>query len=150
MQRIARFFDLVAGLLLAAMVVVTFIDVVGRYLFNRPMKGAFELTEVLMAALIFAALPAITARREHIAVDLLDRYFPPRAARVRNAVIELASALAVGALAYIFFEQAKQTYADGLYTQALQLSLAPLVFFVMGALAVAAVLHLVVFKRELK
>lgn len=150
MQRIARFFDLVAGLLLATMVVVTFIDVVGRYLFNRPMKGAFELTEVLMATLIFAALPAITARREHIAVDLLDRYFSTRLAQVRNAVIELGSTCVVGALAYIFFEQAKQTYADGLYTQALQLALAPVLFFAMGALAVAALLHLVIFKRELK
>jgi TRAP-type C4-dicarboxylate transport system permease small subunit len=149
-HRVARFFDLVAGLLLAAMVVVTCIDVVGRYLFNRPMKGAFELTEVLMAALIFAALPAITARREHIAVDLLDRYFSRRAAQVRSAVIELGSALVVGALAYIFFEQAKQTYADGLYTQALQISLAPIVFFAMGALGVAAILHLLVFKREVK
>lgn len=150
MHRVARFFDLVAGLLLAAMVVVTCIDVVGRYLFNRPMKGAFELTEVLMAALIFAALPAITARREHIAVDLLDRYFSRRAAQVRSAVIELGSALVAGALAYIFFEQAKQTYADGLYTQALQISLAPVVFFAMGALAVAAILHLLVFKRGVK
>jgi TRAP-type C4-dicarboxylate transport system permease small subunit len=149
-HRVARFFDLVAGLLLAAMVVVTCIDVVGRYLFNRPMKGAFELTEVLMAALIFAALPAITARREHIAVDLLDRYFSRRAAQVRSAVIELGSAVVVGALAYIFFEQAKQTYADGLYTQALQISLAPVVFFAMGALAVAAILHLLVFKRGVK
>jgi len=149
-HRVARFFDLVAGLLLAAMVVVTCIDVVGRYLFNRPMKGAFELTEVLMAALIFAALPAITARREHIAVDLLDRYFSRRAAQVRSAVIELGSALVAGALAYIFFEQAKQTYADGLYTQALQISLAPVVFFAMGALAVAAILHLLVFKRGVK
>jgi TRAP-type C4-dicarboxylate transport system permease small subunit len=146
-HRLARFFEVVTAVVLSAMVVVTFVDVVGRYLLNRPLRGAFELTEVLMAAMIFAALPAITARREHIAVDILDRYFSPAAARVRDVLVELGSAAVVAVLAYIFLRQARQMYADGLYTQALQLPLAPVLFIAMGAMAIAAVQHIVAMKR---
>jgi TRAP-type C4-dicarboxylate transport system permease small subunit len=144
---LTRLFDLVSAALLGGMAAVTFVDVIGRYLFNRPLRGAFELTEVLMAAVIFAALPSLTLRREHIAIDLLDRYYPPRLARLRDRVIELASALIVAALAWEFFQQAQRMHADGLYTQALQMPLAPVVFFACGALAVGAAMHLVTLQR---
>lgn len=138
---VAGLFDLVTAALLGGMAAVTFVDVVGRYLLNRPLRGAFELTEVLMAAVIFAALPSLTLRREHIAIDLLDRYYSPRAAKIRDFALELASGLVVACLAYEFFHEARRAQADGLYTQALQLQLAPVVFFACGALAVAAAVH---------
>jgi TRAP-type C4-dicarboxylate transport system permease small subunit len=139
---VTRLFDLVSAALLAAMAAVTFVDVVGRYLFNRPMRGAFELTEVLMAATIFAALPSLTRRREHIAIDILDHYLPARVQRIRDRVIDAASAAVVAFLAWRFFLQARQMNVDGLYTQALQMPLAPVVFFATAALALAALLHL--------
>ncbi|MDO5369539.1 TRAP transporter small permease subunit, partial [Paracoccus sp. (in: a-proteobacteria)] len=58
-----------AGLTLL-MVVVTCIDVVGRYLFNRPFGGAFEITQMSLAALVFVALPLTTRARAHVEVDL--------------------------------------------------------------------------------
>jgi TRAP-type C4-dicarboxylate transport system permease small subunit len=34
------------------MMFVTAVDVVGRYVFNKPLNGGFELTEMMLAALI--------------------------------------------------------------------------------------------------
>lgn len=65
---------LVNGLLvlnLAFMVALTFVDVLGRRLFNTPVFGANDLTEHLMAIIIFSGLPVLTARRAHLSVDLL-------------------------------------------------------------------------------
>jgi len=42
------------------MMVLTFVDVVGRYLLNRPLRGAFELTELGLVVLIFAGLPLVS------------------------------------------------------------------------------------------
>ncbi len=142
-----RLFDLVTAALLGGMAAVTIVDVIGRYFLNRPLQGAFELTEVLMAAVIFAALPSLTLRREHIAIDLLDRYYPARLARLRDRLVEVVSALVVACLAWVFLGQARQVHADGLYTQVLQLPLAPVVLFACGALAVAAVMHLACARR---
>ncbi|WP_299474235.1 TRAP transporter small permease [uncultured Roseibium sp.] len=59
-------------LVLVAMIALTCLDVVARYLFNSPVNGAYELTQLLLASLIFLALPLTTAAGEHIEVELLD------------------------------------------------------------------------------
>ncbi|MET1411345.1 TRAP transporter small permease [Roseibium sp. HPY-6] len=59
-------------LVLVAMIGLTCLDVVARYLFNSPVNGAYELTQLLLASLIFLALPLTTAAGEHIEVELLD------------------------------------------------------------------------------
>ena len=57
---------------LAGLIGLTCVDVVARYAFNSPVNGAYELTELLLATLIFLALPLTTAAGEHIEVELLD------------------------------------------------------------------------------
>ena len=49
-----------AGTLLVALTLVTCIDVVARYWFNAPLSGAYELTEIFLASLIFLATRRIT------------------------------------------------------------------------------------------
>ena len=72
---------------LAFLVVLTVVDVVGRYALSAPAPGATELTEFGVAALVFAALPAVTWRGGHVAVDLLDRFVPPARRRWRAALV---------------------------------------------------------------
>jgi hypothetical protein len=50
----------IAGLAVAAMILVTCVDVVGRRL-GYPFKSAYDLVEILGAATIAAALPYTTA-----------------------------------------------------------------------------------------
>src|SRR2546425_9917636 len=57
---------------------VTFVDVVARYLFNRPIRGAFEVTELLLLVLIFAGLPLVSHADEHVTMDFIDRILPGR------------------------------------------------------------------------
>lgn len=51
---------------------LTFVDVWGRYIFIAPVPGGVELTELMMAALIFAGLTLVMMEGEHIIVDLAD------------------------------------------------------------------------------
>jgi len=53
------------------MMLLTAADVAGRYLFNRPILGAFELTEFLVLILIFSFLAHAQAEKTHVSVDLL-------------------------------------------------------------------------------
>lgn len=71
---------------------ITVIDVIGRYFFSAPLNGAFELTEVLVAALVFAALPLTTERREHVEVDLLQPLSRGPLGRVTDLLVGLFSA----------------------------------------------------------
>lgn len=61
-----------AGVLLLVMTAITFADVTGRYLFDRPLAIAFELVQVVMGTLVFAALPLVTAEDGHVSMGLLS------------------------------------------------------------------------------
>ena len=64
LRRTERLFGAVAALALVGMVLLTCVDVIGRYVLNRPLTGAFELSEMTMGALVFASLPLVTLRRQ--------------------------------------------------------------------------------------
>ena len=72
------------------MMAMTFVDVVMRSALNTPIQAATELTRIMMAVVVFSALPMVSGRAEHITVDLLDPIFPAWMARWRDAVVSLA------------------------------------------------------------
>ena len=55
---------------LTGLVLLTSVDVIGRYFFNSPLLGAVEMTEFSMAILAGFAMLYTTTRRMHISVDL--------------------------------------------------------------------------------
>lgn len=79
-----------AAVALFALMCMTFADVILRSAFNAPIEWATELTRIFMAVVVFASLPMVTWRGEHIIVDLMDPMFSRRLARLRDIVIDLA------------------------------------------------------------
>lgn len=114
-----------AALILFSIVLITCVDVVGRYLFNAPLSGAFELTEILLAALVFLALPLTTERREHVEVDLLNLALGRKAQRLMSAFAGLFSAALLATFAWRLFTHAAKAAHDGAVTNALEIPLAP-------------------------
>ena len=80
---------MVASAALFLMMCMTFSDVVLRSSFDAPIEAATELTRILMAVVVFSSLPVCSGRGEHISVDLLDGYFSPFWARLRDGIISL-------------------------------------------------------------
>lgn len=76
-KRIAGLQLMLAMLALAGMGVVTVADVFLKYVFSRPVTGAYDLVESLLPVVIFHGLPATLLRRQNIAIDLIDHVSPP-------------------------------------------------------------------------
>jgi len=129
-----------AALILFSLVLITCVDVVGRYFLDRPLTGAFELTEVLLAALVFAALPLTTERREHVEVDLLTTALGPRARQLLSAFAGLFSAALLATFAWRLATHAMRSAADGAVTNALEIPLAPFGFLAAFSCLVSAVI----------
>jgi TRAP-type transport system small permease protein len=68
---VSRWFGYVSCVMLGLMMLLTTVDVVMRYIFNRPITGAPELSELMMVILVFPALAWITIDRSQIRVDIL-------------------------------------------------------------------------------
>lgn len=98
--RIERGVGLLLVLLLSAMVALTFVDVLGRRLFNTPVFGAHDMTEHLMALIIFAGLPLLTARRGHLSVDLFDRWLLQPHWRLWHKTVDVLIAAVLGLIAW--------------------------------------------------
>ncbi len=67
---------------LFGMMLLTLADVVGRYVFNSPVLGAFEITEFLVLILIFSFLAYTQAQKTHVSVDLIFNCLPRKARTV--------------------------------------------------------------------
>lgn len=122
-----RLFGLAAAVVMFSMMLVTFVDVAGRYLFSSPLPGGFEITEVLLAALIFLGLPLVTAENGHVNVDLLDSMTPAWFKRIQLWAIGLINVLAFGTLSWLLWEFALRTYEYQDTTSVLQFPLAILI-----------------------
>jgi TRAP-type C4-dicarboxylate transport system permease small subunit len=68
----SRMLGLIAGAALFVMMLLTFVDVIGRYGFHSSIFGTAEIVEHLMMLTVFAGLAFITAKNEHITVTLME------------------------------------------------------------------------------
>jgi TRAP-type C4-dicarboxylate transport system permease small subunit len=92
--------SIASSVMVGAMMFLTFADVVARYVFNSPILGAYELTEVLMGLVIFGGLPLVSVARTHISVDFLSMALPARARQIQSGALNLICAAVSGVLAW--------------------------------------------------
>jgi TRAP-type C4-dicarboxylate transport system permease small subunit len=107
-RRVLRPVEVVVAILIFAIMALTVVDVVGRYLFNAPVKGSIEAIELMLGLLVYMAIPLASARAEHIRIDLLDYLLGPRARRMQRLIGNGASALVMGFIAWRLYERGAQ------------------------------------------
>ncbi len=74
-KRLSTYLAYIGALSLFAMMCLTVADVAGRYIFSKPILGAYELTEFMVLVLIFSFLAYTQAHKSHVAVDLFIVFF---------------------------------------------------------------------------
>jgi TRAP-type transport system small permease protein len=131
-----------ASALLLCLMLVTFADVVARYLFNRPIRGAFELTELTLLVLIFAGLPLVSHADEHVTMDFIDRMLPARAVPVLIRAVHAVVAAVFFFLTWQVLIKAGRISGYGDTTDVLRISLAPFVYFMAAMIGLSGLVHL--------
>lgn len=139
-----------AALILFLMMTLTFVDVIGRYFFNHPIPGGFEITEIMMATLIFLGLPLVSVEGGHITVDLLDSFIPAAIKRVQSKVVNLLSALVIFVISWQLWIKANGVAEYGDSTAILKVPLAPLVYFMSLMAGFTAILLVAISVTALK
>lgn len=79
--------------LLAATALVSFSQVVARYVFNSGWVWALELTQLMFAWMIIIGMSWAVRERAHLGVDFLARMLPPKWSRAAAATAAAAAAL---------------------------------------------------------
>ncbi len=137
----------VAALVLFCLMLVTCVDVLGRY-FNYPVFGGFEITEMLLAILIFAGLPLVTLRNDHVTVDLFDAVSPDWLLRIQHVVACTVGLVCTAFLSWRLWLRGEHMAAAGETTGQLKIPLAWLTYSMSVLMALTAVALVVLAFRE--
>jgi TRAP-type C4-dicarboxylate transport system permease small subunit len=123
------------------MMTLTFVDVVARYVFNRPLRGGFEITELLLLVLIFAGLPLVSHADEHVTMDFIDRIAGSRITAIVKRAVHLIVAAIFFLLTWLVWLRAERvsSYSDA--TDVLRIAYGPFVYFMAVMIALTAFLH---------
>jgi TRAP-type C4-dicarboxylate transport system permease small subunit len=124
------------------MMALTFVDVVLRYGFNRPLRGGFEVTELLLLVLIFAGLPLVSHADEHVTMDFIDRLLPARARELWQRAVQVLCAAIMFLLTWLVWLKADRISGYGDATDVLRIVYGPFVYFMALMIALAGAIHL--------
>jgi len=71
---------------LFVMMMITVLDVTGRFLFNLPVTGSIEITGYLLLLTVFLGIPYASARGQHIRIDFISAKFTGRRALILESI----------------------------------------------------------------
>jgi TRAP-type C4-dicarboxylate transport system permease small subunit len=123
------------------MMTLTFVDVVARYVFNRPLRGAFEVTELLLVVLIFGGLPLVSHADEHVTMDFIDKLLG-RGRDLWQRSVQVLCAAIMFLLTWLVWIKGNRISAYGDATDVLRIVYGPFVYFMAVMIALAGLIHL--------
>ena len=131
-----------ASVILFGMMTLTFVDVLLRYVFNRPLRGAFEVTELMLLVLIFAGLPLVSHADEHVTMDFIDRLLGPLAREALKRAVHAGCAALMFFLTWLMWLKAGTIAGYGDTTDVLKILVGPFVYFMVAMIALTGLIHL--------
>jgi TRAP-type C4-dicarboxylate transport system permease small subunit len=141
----AKGLNWVAGLFLAAMMVLTGTDVTLRYFLNRPIPGSYEITEYMMPVIVAFGLAFCQLEKEHVQVDLFTSLLPKRLQRLCKIGAHLLMATVYGVIAWQTSVRARELMVSGQYSEVLYIPIYPFVWVVCAGCAVFSLVALKAF-----
>jgi len=121
---------------------LTLVDVIARKLLAGSVPGSLEVTELLLVVVIFAGLPLVSLRGEHVVFDSLDPLLPRAVRRLQGLVIDLLCAAGLAVIGWVMWTKAGQMLEYGDKTQQLGLTLGWFVYLMSVLIFITALVHL--------
>ena len=95
MKKVLKVYDILLKTVLVAIIVsfivIIFMQVVSRYVFNNSLTWSEELARVLFTQMVFLAAPLVVREKKGISVDIIVQFIPKSAKRKLYVVINCLS-----------------------------------------------------------
>ncbi len=135
---VMRWLAIIAGVILVGLVILTFADVLMRYLFSAPIAGRQDIIEMGMIAVLSLAAPYAWRIGDHITVDVVPDLPWQGARALRVVLVRLIVALLLGLLSFTAYQRIEEAE---LFNEATNIILIPHQPF-LWLMAVAFAVHL--------
>ncbi len=125
--KFARFLNIIAGITLTFMMLLTVSDVILRFM-RRPIVGTYELVAFSGAVVIGFALPYTSWLRGHIFVDFLISRFPKMIRNIFNLATRLLAICLFLLIGWNLFLYGRDLYRSGEVSLTLQMPFYPVAY----------------------
>jgi TRAP-type transport system small permease protein len=144
------FCSLLCASALFGIMALTFFDVLGRKLVSQSIPGSLELTELLMVVVIFAGMPLVSARGEHVVFDSLDSVWPAWVLKLQGVLVHLLCAGLMIGLAYVMWQTGMQFAQNGETTAQLKFAKAPFIYGMALLCGITGLVHIGLISKPAK
>ena len=137
-----RGIEYVASTALFALMLVVFVSVGLRFVFNSPLKDQFDLSRMFLGVAVFWGIAAACASDEYVRGDVLWDKLPPTARKGVDLFGRCVILLAVGVLSWQVLFKVTDVVKSGELTSELRVAIWPFyaVMFIGSLLAIIGVL----------
>ena len=112
-EHLTRTVAMAGGLLLIGVMAMTVISILGRYLFNAPIPGDYEMTELACGISVFAFFPYGHLKNANIVVEFFTARLHPRLKTALDTVHSFAFTAVAGLIAWRLFVGGMHKLRDG-------------------------------------
>jgi len=130
----------IGAIVLFSMMLLTFFDVGGRFLLNKPINGSLEITEYMMGLTVIFAIGYTAFRKGHIRVDIIMQFVSRKINLWMDIVANLLTMLFYIFIAWQTWLNAVSTFESKLTSAVLLIPSYPFVFIVAIGAAVVALI----------
>ena len=130
----------IIAVVMFAMMTVTFVDVTGRYVFNAPIPGGFEIIQFLLPMAMFGALPVITRAEEHIVISILEGVLNSRGVWIQRFFVLIGCCVVNAGITYLMWLQGVELTEADQVSGFLEWFFAPPAYIISGLSAITVVI----------
>lgn len=146
---LTKVINLIGYATLAGAVLVTAVNVCGRYILKKPLLGEVDMVELGMAVFGGVAMFLTTTKRHHVSVDVLVIRFSRRTQAVLGRIASLLGCVTWGVLAYLVFLDGLERLENGSCTATLRVSQGPFaIALAIGLFLICVTMLIQVFRPE--
>lgn len=146
---VSRFADGTGRVILALMVLLITTDVVMRYFFNSPIKGSFELIQIMLAMIVFLGLANTQVLKSHVTITLFTGKLSSSTRAGLGSATYLLCLIIFGLITWRCFMQAEVLRSSGTTSDSLAIPIFPLMWLVTIGSAMLWVTFLIDFLKSL-
>ena len=129
-------------LALSILVIITVVDVFGRYVLGLPLPGTSEITEILLAILIYIGLPYICRDEGHVTVSIISNSLKYSLARIHSVIINAICFIILLIISKQLYDHGINLYSYNDMTTFLEIPKAPIAFLMSFLTFLASIMTL--------
>lgn len=148
LKHIALFFTVIGGVALFALMAITDVAVIARYIMNDPVFGIEDISVLVLTVIVATSVAYSAWTDSHISVELIEFIARRRMTRICGLVARLLGAGTVSYIAYALATVGSCGFPCGAVTGNLSIEHVPFYYFLAASMAfyVLVLLYQIVFE----